>query len=285
MKVACLQFAPQLGEFAHNVRRADEILDSSQPGRLHYLVLPEMAFSGYNFPSLEAIIPFLEPTAAGPTTQWAQATARRFKCHVTVGYPETTGEHYYNSAVTVSPAGLVIANYRKSFLYYTDMIWADEGDYGFFAGPLGALGNAAMGICMDINPYKFLPGIWEKYEFANHCLTVSAPLIVLSMAWLTRLLPRELSIDPQMPDHETLAYWIERFRPLVEAAREDPTILILANRCGVEGDHKTEVAYAGSSCVMCIQGGKVKMYEMLGKGEEKLLVVNTADKPKYAVTQ
>ncbi|KAK5018008.1 hypothetical protein LTR39_001226 [Cryomyces antarcticus] len=142
-----------------------------------------------------------------------------------------------------------------------------------------------MGICMDINPYKFLPGIWEKYEFANHCLTVSAPLIVLSMAWLTRLLPRELSIDPQMPDHETLAYWIERFRPLVEAAREDPTILILANRCGVEGDHKTEVAYAGSSCVMCIQGGKVKMYEMLGKGEEKLLVVNTADKPKYAVTQ
>ncbi|KAK5185141.1 hypothetical protein LTR16_009880, partial [Cryomyces antarcticus] len=83
----------------------------------------------YNFPSLEAIIPFLEPTAAGPTTQWAQATARRFKCHVTVGYPETTGEHYYNSAVTVSPAGLVIANYRKSFLYYTDMIWADEGDY------------------------------------------------------------------------------------------------------------------------------------------------------------
>ncbi|KAK5018007.1 hypothetical protein LTR39_001225 [Cryomyces antarcticus] len=45
MKVACLQFAPQLGEFAHNVRRADEILDSSQPGRLHYLVLPEMAFS------------------------------------------------------------------------------------------------------------------------------------------------------------------------------------------------------------------------------------------------
>ncbi|TKA66402.1 hypothetical protein B0A49_08958 [Cryomyces minteri] len=285
MKVACLQFAPRLGEFAHNVRRADEILDSSQPGRLHYLVLPEMAFSGYKFPSLEAIIPFLEPTAAGPTTQWAQATARRFKCHVTVGYPEITEEHHYNSAVTVSPAGLVIANYRKSFLYYTDMTWADEGDHGFFAGSLGALGNAAMGICMDINPYKFLPGIWENYEFANHCLRVSAPLIVLSMAWLTRLLPRELSIDPQMPDHETLAYWIERFRPLVEAAREDPTILILANRCGVEGDHKTEVAYAGSSCVMCIQGGKVKIYEMLGKGEEKLLIVNTADKPKYAVTQ
>ncbi len=47
MKVALLQFAPEVGKVRENVQRADDILmDTSIPADLDWLVLPEMAFSG-----------------------------------------------------------------------------------------------------------------------------------------------------------------------------------------------------------------------------------------------
>lgn len=64
---------------------------------------------------------------------------------------------YYNSAITVNPEGETIANYRKTFLYYTDETWALEGQDGFYGGEIDGLGKVAMGIC------ECLP-FW-------HCLT------------------------------------------------------------------------------------------------------------------
>lgn len=185
MKIATLQFAPSLGKLGSNIDKANAILEASKPTKLDLLVLPELAFTGYNFPSLEAIKPFLEPTTAGPTTEWAVNTAKRLRCHVCVGYPETDNSAEtttnYNSVVTVSPTGQILANYRKAFLYYTDELWASEGDAGFYCGSLGTLGDVGMGICMDINPYQF-KSAWTAYEFANHCLSGGAKLVVLSMA-------------------------------------------------------------------------------------------------------
>lgn len=103
---------------------------------------------GYNFKSQEAIEPFLEPTADGVSAQWARDTARQYGCTVAVGYPErAAAAEYYNSLVVVDPQGGKLANYRKSFLYYTDATWAREGQ-GFYGGKLGSFGPAAMGICM-----------------------------------------------------------------------------------------------------------------------------------------
>ncbi len=110
--------------------------------------------SGYNFPSLEAITPYLEPTTAGPSTAWAVRTSQRLRCHVTVGYPErTSGPSVvrYNSVVLVGPDGKVLVNYRKSFLYDTDVTWATEGPQGFFAGELPSMGKVAMGICKAVS--------------------------------------------------------------------------------------------------------------------------------------
>lgn len=306
MRVATLQFSPALGAVEHNIQRANALLDASKPSRLDLLVLPEMAFSGYNFPNLEAIKPFLEPTTSGPTTRWAIETATRANCYVIVGYPEihtaadgTTTN--YNSTVTVSPIGEVINNYRKSFLYYTDQTWAAEGftshpdQKPFFCGSLGELGNVGHGICMDINPYRFeVP--WQAYEFANSMLTGKAKLVVLSMAWLTRLLSAELEIEPDKPDMETVAYWLERFFPLIDSMSSEGIVVVFANRCGVEGntvgsvhvengeavEEGDRVCYAGSSCAMKFQDGNVRMFEkranevaVMGKGEEGLLVVDT----------
>ena len=110
---------------------------------------------GYNFRSLQHISPFLEPTAAGITSLWARTTALKYNCVVTAGYPEKVdvspkwpaGPEYYNSAITVNEEGETIANYRKSFLYYTDETWALEGPDGFYSGEIDGLGNVVMGIC------------------------------------------------------------------------------------------------------------------------------------------
>lgn len=312
MRVAVLQFAPTLGKVEHNIQRANRFLEGSRPDHFDLLVLPELAFAGYNFPNLEAITPFLEPTAAGPTTQWAIRTAQLFQCYVIVGYPEihTDAEGKttnYNATVTVSHKGDIINNYRKSFLYYTDETWATEGFLSttskapFFCGPLGELGTVGHGICMDINPYKFTAP-WSAYEFATTMLQGNVRLVVLSMAWLTRLTPQELLVEPDAPDMETVAYWLERFRPFSETAQKEDTIVVFANRCGTEGnivgsmqvengaevEEGDRVCYAGSSCVMRFQSSQVRMFQkgqhevaVLGKAEEGLLVVNTDQSAKF----
>jgi protein N-terminal amidase len=237
--------------------------------------------TGYNFPSREQIDPYLEPTTSGTTTKWAQETAQIYRCYVTVGYPEKTiisgtdtNENVinYNSAVTVSPTGTVLANYRKRYLYYTDETWAAEGDNkqnesGFYAGEVDGV-SVAMGICMDINPYQFLAP-WDKYEFANHVITSGAQLVILSMAWLTRLSQQELEELPLRPDNDTFSYWIERFFPL-QNAKGGPVFIVIANRCGVE----KEACYAGTSTVISFRDGRGYIYDILGKYDEQCMIVD-----------
>lgn len=184
-----------------------------------------------------------------------------------------TSPEYYNSAVTVSRTGDVIANYRKSFLYYTDETWALEGR-GFFGGHLEGLGAVAMGICMDLNPYKF-EAPWDACEFAYHVLDCQANLVILSMAWLTHDGPELQQLYAKEPDMDTLSYWLTRIEPLIRGETEGEIIVVFANRTGVEG----EAVYAGTSAVLGIDAGEVTVYGLLGRGERRLLVVDTEGPP------
>jgi protein N-terminal amidase len=238
------------------------------------IYVSKLTISGYNFESLEAITPFLEPTAAGLSTQWAQRTAQQLRCAVSVGYPEidntVSPAQRYNSLVTVGPSGQVVAHYRKAFLYYTDETWAAEGPSRFFHGELGPLGRVSMGICMDINPYRFVAP-WTAYEFARAAVDARSPTVVVSMAWLTRLLPAGLRETPEDPDVETLSYWLERLWPLREAREAGRSVVcVMANRSGVEG----EACYAGTSTILRIGEGMVKVYGILGKAVEDVLVAD-----------
>jgi protein N-terminal amidase len=96
------------------------------------------------------------------------------------------------------------------------------------------------------------------------------------MAWLTREDARSFSRTPKEPDMETLAYWVARLEPLIRAEDEGEIIIILANRTGMEG----EAVYAGTSAVLGIQAGEVKLYGVLGRGERELLVVDTSRRPQ-----
>ncbi|KAK4156296.1 carbon-nitrogen hydrolase [Chaetomidium leptoderma] len=283
MRIGCLQFAPQVGDVANNITRAEDVLSKADPDdleNLDLLVLPEMAFSGYNFKSPEHISPYLEPTGSGVSSKWARTTARKHNCTVAVGYPEkvdteeqTSAPETYNALIVVNSGGEKLANYRKSFLYYTDDTWALEGQ-GFYGGKLGSFGQAALGICMDINPYKF-EAPWDAYEFAFHVLQVRANLVILSTAWLTNDERTSFLSRPDAPDMSTLTYWVRRLEPVIQTNSSEETIVIFANRCGTEG----EATYAGTSTVMGIKDGEVSVYGVLGRGVEELLVVDTDDLP------
>ncbi|KAH8882849.1 carbon-nitrogen hydrolase, partial [Thozetella sp. PMI_491] len=285
MRIGCLQFAAQVGDVDNNLDRADEVLSKASQDDLDSLdlmVLPELAFTGYNFKSLQHIFPFLEPTGSGISSLWARTTALKYNCQLAVGYPEKVdvagqwpaSPEYYNSAIIVNNEGETVANYRKHFLYYTDETWALEGRSGFFAQKIPGLGRTALGICMDINPYRF-EAPWNAFEFGFHVLKVQANIVIVSMAWLSREEPGLFSQRSDEPDLESLVYWVQRLEPVIEAKKEDEVIVVFCNRAGTEDD----AVYSGTSAVIGVRNGEVLVYGMLGRGVEELLVVDTDEQP------
>ena len=203
----------------------------------------------------------------------------------------------------MSASGSIVAHTRKSHLFYSDEVWAEEGPESFFAGavPLGPVqdgvkmqkgeSQVAAGICMDINPYQFTAP-WTAYEFTTHARTAKAELVVLSCAWLTHISAEDLNLMPTQPDLSTLGYWIDRFSPLVGDAdgvgEEKEVIVVIANRTGDEGaaERIGDVRYAGSSCVMGLRKGEgrgVRIWDILGRAEEGLVMVNTDEEAKFTL--
>ncbi|KAL5628705.1 hypothetical protein BROUX41_002096 [Berkeleyomyces rouxiae] len=282
MKIACLQFSPVRGDVNNNLSRADSVLlKAADTDHLDLIVLPEMAFTGYNFASRQAIQPLLEPSLSGISSLWARTTALRHDCHVAVGYPEKADNGtvldrspgFYSTLMMVNPEGESLANYRKTHLYRTDETWAMEGS-GFYADWIEGMGCVAMGICMDLNPYRF-EAPWDNFEFANHVLDVDADVAIISMAWVTGKDTHSWSQTPHEPEMDCLSYWIARLEPLIRAETEHEILVILTNRTGVEED----MVFAGTSAVLGFQAGEVKLYGVLGCGEKGLLVVDTEKPP------
>lgn len=97
----------------------------------------------------------------------------------------------------------------------------------------------------------------------------------MAMAWLTREDAAIFNRTPKDPDIETLSYWLSRLEPLIRADTVEKTIVVLANRTGIEDD----ATYAGTSTVLGIHNGEVNVYGILGRGESEVLIVDTKDEP------
>lgn len=95
------------------------------------------------------------------------------------------------------------------------------------------------------------------------------------MAWMTGDEPRNFTRMPNEPDMETLTYWVTRLEPLIRSDNQHEIIVVFCNRTGNEDD----ALYAGTSAVVGIHDGEVKVYGILGRGEKELLVVDTNDTP------
>ncbi len=151
--LAVVQFGPNRGERTQNLRRLAELTSAACAAGARLVVLPEMAASGYRFPSADAIRPLCEP-AHGETLATLAPIARDFGAFLVAGFAERApDERLFNSALVVSPAGELLATYRKRLLFDDDETWATPGDTPFprFHTPYG---TALVAICMDINGWE-----------------------------------------------------------------------------------------------------------------------------------
>lgn len=155
MWIAAVQFQAAKGNWKESSTRLERLIDAGCPAGTALVVCPEMALTGYVFPSPEAAGRVAEVAGDGPTFELAARVATRHNAYFVAGYPETSNGHLYNSAMIVSPEGELLYNYRKRMLFEMDENWAQPGDteYPLVDTPFGQL---TCGICMDLNDRRFI---------------------------------------------------------------------------------------------------------------------------------
>lgn len=210
LRIALFQLNPQIGQLEQNIERSWNLinkfkqrLETQETVKYPQLVVfPEFALTGYSFHSQNEIKPYISITERSPTFQFAQDVSKLFNCYTVIGYPEESMDaKWYNSAMVTDPLGKLAFNYRKSFLYDTEYEWnCQENPHGFQKFPLTFAKCAtkldeddkslhditltsSIGICMDLNPYKF-EAPFNEFEFASFNLNNNVDLTICPMAWL-----------------------------------------------------------------------------------------------------
>ncbi|KAI5951562.1 NTA1 [Candida jiufengensis] len=309
LKVAIVQINSILGSPKQNITKIQNLLSSKLPSSsssLDLIVLSELAITGYNFKSSTHIKPYLEsPTNYGTSLNFAKSLSLKYKCFTIIGYPEINVEKatetIYNSCAVFDRKGELIYNYRKTFLYETDEVWGSSENPNKNFEPIilnfdntedsssSKLDNnlnksiiSNIGICMDLNPYKF-EAPFNKFEFSSSCYNNRSKLIICPMAWLSPNSPsikkqedqesptlQKLSSEqyqshlvkeaqeiklPNEPNYETINYWILRFFPFLKHpysyypkwfSQNEKINVLICNRIGKEDS----IIYGGSSCIL-----------------------------------
>jgi predicted amidohydrolase len=145
MKVAFVQFAPRLSDLPANVAAIRRL--APQFAGADLVVLPELANSGYNFPSQDAALACGEAVDASPFLDALQQIATQAGQHIVTGLCERADDRLYNSAVLLGPDG-VIGTYRKLHLFVDEKDFFTPGDVGL---PVCEIPGARVGmlICFD----------------------------------------------------------------------------------------------------------------------------------------
>lgn len=145
MQAGYFQFEVAYGEPERN-RAAVEaaVAPLRGPG---VLVLPELAFSGYDFPDRRAASALSERFGDGPASALLLRLAQQTGLVLTAGYCESDGEDLFNSALTADPDGR-LHNYRKLHLFDREKSIFSPGDappnvIETSAGPIGVM------VCFD----------------------------------------------------------------------------------------------------------------------------------------
>jgi predicted amidohydrolase len=149
VKVAVVQFRPQVNDVSGNLRRLIDLTDEAGRAGAKIVVHTEMATSGYSYFSREQIRKVAE-TIPGNTTRSLGRIANKYRLYVAVGLPEIdpVTNRFYNSAALIGPSGRLIGKYRKRS-HLLESSWASigEGAIPTFDTPYGRL---AVVICADL---------------------------------------------------------------------------------------------------------------------------------------
>jgi predicted amidohydrolase len=154
--VSIVQFQPALAEPEENVRRLEPLFDTVRGSKL--VVLPELSNSGYNFRNFDEAYQLSEVIGKpGLFQDFLLRQASTKDLCIVSGINEREGDKLYNSAILVSPEG-VIGKYRKMHLFVNEKDIFQKGNIGL---PVFDLGDFKIGmmICFDYlfpEPWRML---------------------------------------------------------------------------------------------------------------------------------
>jgi predicted amidohydrolase len=174
MRIACCQFAPEVGDPEASAARACAALSVAVEAGAGIVVLPELANSGYVFESAEEARAAAVPADGELLARWAEIAAGG-DAVVVGGFCELADDgRVFNSAALVDGSG-VRAVYRKLHLWGDEPRWFSRGEA---PAPVieTAYGRIGVAVCYDL----------EFPELTRGLALEGADLIALPMNW-----PRE----------------------------------------------------------------------------------------------
>ncbi|MBN2651754.1 MAG: nitrilase [Spirochaetales bacterium] len=217
MKIGFVQYSPRLMEVEKNIKRFEKILGDSS---VELLVLPELAFSGYNFESRddlqvtavkvqEIVIPFLIDLA------------KKREMTIVSGLAYLEGDKIFNSAVLFRPDGEFFI-YKKSHLFANEKALFDFAEADFRIHDIGGV-KIGMLVCFD-----------HLFPEAARSLALQGAQIICHPSNL--VLPELAMLTTRVRSIENRVFWI------------------LADRVGHEVNSKFDLTYNGQSRIYDTRG-------------------------------
>lgn len=120
--VAAVQFEPKILEVHENLATARVLVHEAAAKGASVIVLPELCVSGYALQDKREASGCSQ-VRGGYQTECFIPIAKKYNCHVVLGYIELCEGNLYNSAAVIGPRGLE-ANYQKHNLWANDYLWA-----------------------------------------------------------------------------------------------------------------------------------------------------------------
>lgn len=145
--IACCQYEPKVGYFRENLDKSVEVIEKAVTEGANFVVLPELANSGYVFNDKNEARELSEEVPGGKSiTTWSKL-AKDHNIYIAAGYNEKEEERLFNSSVLIGPSGY-IGTHRKIHLWYEEKLWFEPGNLGIqvFETLIGRIG---MHICYD----------------------------------------------------------------------------------------------------------------------------------------
>ena len=234
LNLAVVQFTPRFGEKEDNLARMTAMVSDIDAD---VIVYPELATTGYLFESPGELASLAEE-AAGCSFRLLQDLADEKNAVVAAGFAEKDASSFYNSCMLVIPGKAEPVIYRKTHLFYKEILIFEPGDTGFFVVPIPSK-DVTIGpmVCYD----------WRFPESARILALQGADLLVCPSNLVT-----------------------EAWQVVMPArALENKVYLAVANRAGHEKRGDEEMVFKGMSAIYDYNGQAI---ETAGQIEDEVLL-------------
>jgi len=235
MKASVVQFCPEFGNEENN---KEKMLQYSRNIESELIIFPELAFTGYDFQSKDELSKFAFDINSEIFSDFQNIASDLNKILV-IGYPEKSGDNFYNSAAMIFPDKKFNDSYRKTHLFFRERFIFSENDKGFFVINYPDFDfNLGTMICYD----------W-RFPEATRTLAlkgadfVACPSNLVTTVW-----------DISMPSR----------------ALENKVYLAVANRTGTENRNGQDLIFNGKSKIYGYNGSV--MCEASYDGEEVITI-------------